>query len=123
MLLRNRRVSRALSFKEKLEASGRKLDIASYGSLVDHFGRHRQLGSALLLLRECAMIYGAPPGENSLANVRLLCRQHDVEDHARLDQIIGKDPIGWLKHGEKYFKRDMTKKGRRQVNLANNRLL
>ena len=123
MMLRSRRVRRALDFKQSIEESGRTLDIPSYGSLVEYYARHNQLGSAILLLRECVATHGAPPSEKYVAQMRILCRQQDVEDDVGLDEIVGEDPVKWLKHGEKILKREMSKKGRRNVLLARNRLL
>ena len=48
MLVKNNRISRALTFKDKVERQGRHLDLASYGSLIEHYGNHGQLGSALI---------------------------------------------------------------------------
>lgn len=61
MFLRNNRFSRALSLKSKLHTKGRLLDIPAYGSLVDYCARRGQLGTALLILRECVTVHGAPP--------------------------------------------------------------
>ena len=69
---------------------------------------------------------GLAPAEQSekyVAQMRILCRQQDVEDDVGLDEIVGEDPVKWLKHGEKILKREMSKKGRRNVLLARNRLL
>lgn len=123
MLLRNKRIRRALDFKQNVEESGRTLDIPSYGSLVEYCARHNQLGSAMLLLRECIAINGAPPSEKYVAELRILCRQQDVEDIVDLGELVGDDPVMWLKHGEKFLKRDKSKKGRRNVLFARNRLL
>jgi hypothetical protein len=123
MLVSNNRLPRALAFRQKIEEEKRTLDIPSYGSLVDYYARHGQLGSALLVLKECISHHGAPPSEKSLSKLRLICRQKDLEDDLRLRDLIGEDPIEWLRHGEKYLKREMSKKGRRDVNLAYNRIL
>eukprot|EP00957_Ditylum_brightwellii_P122875 9369252-Ditylum_brightwellii.AAC.1 len=61
MLLKNSRVSHALAFKEKVETEGRPIDILSYGSFVEHYGKHGQLGSALMILKECIATHGSPP--------------------------------------------------------------
>jgi hypothetical protein len=76
-----------------------------------------------MVLKECISHHGAPPSEKSLSKLRLICRQKDLEDDLRLRDLIGEDPIEWLRHGEKYLKREMSKKGRRDVNLAYNRIL
>ena len=120
MLIKNNRLSRALDFKRSLENNGRVLDIPSYGSLVDYYARHNQLGSALLVLKECIDAHGATPSEQSLTKVRLLCRQHGLQETVRLEALIGTDPVEWLRHGERFLKREMSKKGRRNVQLALN---
>jgi hypothetical protein len=100
------------------------MDMASYGCLIEYCSRHHQLGSALLLVQECIAQHGAPPSEQYLAKVRVLCRQEDgLEKAVGLHGLIGEDPIQWLKHGEKFLKRERTRRGRRDVQFANNRLL
>lgn len=118
MFLANNRVSRALAFKDSLVEDGTKVDIPSYGSLVDYCGRHGQLGSALLLLKECLAAHGSPPGQASLEHVRRLCRQAGVED--KITALAGPDPIEWLREGESRRKRETSKRGRRDVMLARN---
>lgn len=123
MLLRNNRFNRALDFKQMVEKSGRSLDIKSYGSLVEFCARRKQLGSAMLLLKECLSIHGSPPSEASLSNLRLLCRQARIEDEIGLESMIGKDPVEWLRHGERELKREYSKKGRRNVQLGRNAMV
>ena len=125
MLVEHNRIQRALAFKQKIEGDGRVIDVQSYpyGSIVDYFFRHNQLGSALLALKECISNHGVPPVEKDLAKLRLLCRQEDVVHSAKLEQLIGKDPIEWLRHGESHLKREMSKKGRRDIQWAQNRIL
>lgn len=123
MLVQNNRLPRALGFKQKVEDAGRQLDIQSYGSILEHYGKKGQLGSALLILKECIAVHGAPPGEKSLTKLRLLCRQHDVEQEAGLVDMIGEDPVEWIRHGEKNLKREMSYRGRRNVLLPRNRLV
>jgi hypothetical protein len=123
MLVDNNRLPRALAFKEKLEDRGGALDIPSYGSLVEYYGRRDQLGSALMVLKECIDRHGAPPSEKYLTKVRVLCRQQRLEEDVHLKELIGEDPIEWLRHGERYLKRDRTKKGRRNVQMAYNSAL
>jgi hypothetical protein len=123
MLVTNKRLPRALTFKQKIEMEGRSLDLPSYGSLVEYYARHDQLGSALMLLKECVRLHGAPPGEKYLVNLRLVCRQKNLVNEVRLTDLIGEDPIEWLRYGEKYLKREMSKKGRRGVQLARNRII
>jgi hypothetical protein len=81
------------------------------------------MGSALLLLKECLSKHGAPPSEAFLSNLRRLCKQSNIDDIVGLQQMIGDDPIEWLKHGERYLKREVSKKGRKNVKLAQNRLV
>jgi hypothetical protein len=123
MLVRNNRLPRALAFKQKIEEDGRNLDVISYGSLIEYYGNHGQLGSAMLVLKECLAIHGSPPGAKSLSKLRLLCRQHDMEKKLKLEELIGKDPMDWIRHGEANLKREMSPKGRRDINLARNRLV
>lgn len=123
MLIDNRRVSRALEFKEKIESQGKHLDLVAYGSLCKHYGDHGQLGSAILTLKECISVHGTPPGEKSLSRLRLICRKHGVHEDAEILKLIGRDPLQWLKEGEHSLKREYTKKGRRQVNLPTDKML
>jgi len=123
MLVKNKRISRALTFKDKVERQGRHLDLASYGSLVEHYGNHGQLGSALLMLKECIATHGAPPGEKSLSKIRLMCRKQGITKEVDLERMVGKDPLEWLRHGEEFQKRESSYKGRRDVTLPENRLL
>lgn len=123
MLIKNDRVPRALAFKEHLERAGRTVDIQGYGSLMDYYGRKEQLGSALLVLRECIAVHGAPPGEACLTRIRSLCRREDLEKQVGLKDMIGDDPLDWLREGETKLKREYSKKGNRDVNMPMNRLL
>jgi hypothetical protein len=123
MLVSNGRVTRTLKFKESVEANDRYLDISSYGTLVQYYSRHRQLGSALLLLKECMNLHGAAPSAAYLSSLRTIYKQQLNETDTGLNHLIGDDPIAWLKHGERYLKREMSKKGRRNVQLAYNRIL
>lgn len=123
MLVRSRRFHRAMSFKSQIEEGGGHLDLHSYGSLVEYCSKHDQVGSAHLLLKECIQIHGAPPNEASLKHLRTLCRRDGLEDAFWLNDLIGKDPTNWLRHGERHYKREMSRKGRLMVNYARNRLL
>jgi hypothetical protein len=123
MLVANNRLSRALKFKQFIEDQGRNMDIASYGTLIQYYSRHHQLGSALLFLKECLDKHGSPPSEAFLSQLRILCKQNNMENIINLENLIGKDPIEWLKHGERHLKREMSKKGRRNIQFAQNRLL
>lgn len=125
MLVSNDRLSRALKFKENIEGSGRSLDLASYGTLIQYYSRRNQLGSALMTLKECLQTHGAPPSESFLAQLRVLFKKQSIgqTDKAALNEMIGEDPVEWLKHGERYLKREKSKKGRRDIQYAQNRLL
>lgn len=121
MLLRSNRLSRALAFREELNGSGRILDLPSYGSLVDYCSRHGQIGSSMMLLKECLSVHGSPPGEAYLSRLRVLCRKTGLDNE--LEMLAGKDPVQWLRHGEAHLKREMSKRGRRDVLFARNRLV
>jgi len=121
MLIDNKRISRALEFKEKIQSNGKNIDLVAYGSLIEHYGNHGKLGSAILTLKECISVHGSPPGEKSLANLRLMCRQQGVEKEVEF--FMGKDPLEWLKDGEQNRKREYSRKGREQIDLPSNRLL
>ncbi|KAG7361652.1 PPR: pentatricopeptide repeat domain containing protein [Nitzschia inconspicua] len=125
MLVSNDRLSRALQFKQDVEDEGRDMDLASYGSLVQYYSRRKQLGSALMVLKECLQTHKAPPSEYFLAQLRVLFKQQGMKegDKAALNSMIGQDPIEWLKHGERYLKREKSKKGRKDIQYAQNRLL
>jgi hypothetical protein len=121
MLVQNNRLPRALHFKQQVEGEGRRLDALSYGTLVEYYSRRGQLGSAMMLLEECISVHSSSPGEKTLTPLRLLCRQNGLVD--RVEALAGKDPLQWLKHGETNLKREMSKKGRRNVQYAINRLV
>ena len=123
MFVDNNRIQRALNFKGTIEREKRTLDLPSYGTIIDYYAKHHQLGSAMILLKECLAIHGSPPSEKYLSSTRVLARQLDMEHKLRLNELIGKDPTEWLKYGERFLKRERSKKGRRNVQLAYNRIL
>jgi hypothetical protein len=123
MLVENHRLPRALDFKRRIESEKRTLDLPSYGTLVDYYARHHQLGSAMNLLKECLVVHGSSPSEKYMSSTRLLSRQLGMHDELRLGELIGEDPTEWLKHGERHLKRERSHKGRRNVRLAYNRIL
>ena len=123
MLVENRRISRALAFKDKISSEGRHIDIPSYGSLISHYAKRDEIGSALMLIKECLEVHGYAPGEQSLQSVRLLCRQRDITDEIGLTELIGPDPHEWARKGEKHLKREMSKKGRRGIMQVRNAFL
>lgn len=119
MFLKSNRFARALDLKRRVNEEARSLDIISYGSLVEFCGRHGHVGSAIMLLKECLSVHGAPPGEAFLSKLRILCRKEGID----VTGLIGEDPLAWLKKGEAQYKREMSKKGRRDVLLARNRVV
>ncbi len=123
MFVENNRLQRALDFKRTIEQDKRRIDIPSYGSLIEYYSKHHQLGSAMILLKECVAVHGSPPSEKYLNGTRVLARQLQMESKLRLNELIGNDPIEWLKYGERFMKREKSKKGRRNVQLAYNRIL
>jgi len=124
MLIRNKRISNALEFKDKVveQKYGRFLDLFAYGCFVDYYGKQYQLGSALLMLKECIDIHGFPPYEKTLARVRLMCRQRSLEREVNLEMLIGKDPHEWIRRNA-ILKREKSKKGRRHVLEIQNKAL
>lgn len=114
MLIDKKRISRAYKLKQDIEEDGRKLDLLSYGSLVQYYGRRNQLGSALLLIKECISVHGSPPGEKALKNVRQFCRTRNLTEEVGLEKMIGKDPTEYLREGI----RQKTKKGKHATSAA-----
>lgn len=122
MLIKKKRIDRAFKLKEKIEKEGRALDLLSYGNLVDHFARQHQLGSALMLIRECKSIHGSPPGEKSLKHVREVCRRQGLERKLGLNELIGADPLEWL-HKGKALQKSRKRTRNSEIMFANNRML
>jgi hypothetical protein len=120
MFVKNRRLSQALKFKQKLEEKGRKLDLLAYGPIIDYCSRHGQVGSALMILKDCIATNGAPPGESYLKELRTLCRQYELEEEVGLQGMIGEDPLEWLCRGEALLKREKSYRGNRDLNLLRN---
>lgn len=110
MLVQKKRISRAFKLKQDIEKDGRSLDLLAYGALVEHFGKQNQLGSALLLIKECMSVHGSPPGEKALKSIRLVCRQRGLTKQVELEKMVGKDPLEWLREG-KELKRVKNKRG------------
>ena len=123
MFLKQRRLERCLAFKKRVEDGGQKLDVLSYGSIISHYSKHEQLGSALMMIKECIAVTGSPPGESYLKDFRVLCRLEGVEDTLKVEDMIGKDPIEWLRHGEAVLKREYSKKGNRGINFVHNAMV
>lgn len=121
MMIKNNRPSRALKFKEEVERSGRTLDPQSYGTLIAHYAKHRQVGSALMMLKECVAVHDSPPSEHSLNALRRLCRHQRLTNQVGLEELAGPDPLEWLRDGEATKKREMSRKGRREVLLPRNK--
>ena len=123
MLVKKKRIARAFKLKQDIENDGRSLDLLSYGTLVEHFGNTNQLGSALLLVKECISTHGSPPGEKSLKAIRLMCRQQSLTDKIGLENMVGKDPLEWMRRGEE-VKRVQNKRGKSSdLHYGMNRLL
>lgn len=123
MLIEKKRLSEALKFKaENVESKGRHLDLLSYGSLVEHYGNHGDITSAMEALKECINKHGFPPAEKSLSKLRLICRQNELEKQKDLESLIGPDPLSWLREGESSLKREYSKKGRKNLYYIRNRL-
>ena len=122
MLVNGHRITKALDFKGKVEKGDKHLDLLSYGSLIEYFGNNGQIGSAITMLKECKKIHGSPPGEKSLKQIRIKCRQQNIEESVGLVELIGKDPNDWIRKGENEFKREYSKKGRRQINVSKNKM-
>ena len=129
MLVQKKQSSEALSFKQKVESEGRHLDLLSYGTLIQYYANKEQVGSAMMTLKECIAMHGSPPGEASLRKLRQICIQHNDENEDKenyveiLTDLIGEDPMEWLRHGERNLKREYSKKGRRNVLYPHQRLV
>lgn len=123
MLIKKKRLSRAFSLKESIEQEGRTVDLLSYGSFVEHFGNRNQLGSALLLIKECIETHGVPPGEKSLKNVRLMCRQNDLTELVGLEKMVGEDPLEWFRRGQELQRKQDKRSRSSDMKFGMNRLL
>jgi pentatricopeptide repeat protein len=123
MLLRNKRMPRALSLKDEVERDGRELDRHSYGSFVQYYSNHNELGSALMMVKECVAVHGFPPSESTLSKVRMLCRKKKLTEETQLEEMIGKDPLTWLRVGISKKKRDRKYKNNRDVMKVNSMML
>lgn len=121
MLIKKKRVDRAFKLKNQIEEEGRTLDLLSYGNLIDYFARQQQIGSAVMLIKECKNVHGSPPGEKALKYVREVCRKHGLENKLRLNELIGNDPLEWL-HKGKQLRKSRERKGNSQIMYARNRL-
>jgi len=113
--LKSGKFSWALGFKEKIEKQNRTLDLLSYGSLIEYCGNRRQIGSALLLLKECIHVHGFPPHEKNVMRLRRTVHIKGLLQQTKLLDIIGEDPTYWRYHGQKTLKRERSYKGRRGV--------
>lgn len=97
MFLNQNRFARAMSFKQKLGFQSRTLDLVSYGALVQFCADRKQVGSALMFIRECINVHGTHPDEPSLKKLRYLCNQIGIDDHPDVLSMIGQDPMYWHK--------------------------
>ena len=120
MLTDVRDIVGALKFKDEVESRGQPLDLLAYGSLIEYYGNHKQIGSAINTIKECISVHGSVPGEKSLKKIRVTCRQEELEDELGLEELIGKDPTKWFREGESELKREYSKKGRRNLLVAQN---
>ena len=123
MLVKRNEITRALDFKESAEKKGGHLDLLSYGSLIEYFGNNGQIGSAISMIKECRKIHGSPPGEKSLQQLRVKCRQEGIEETVGLIELIGEDPRAWVKEGEHNHKREYSKKNRHLDQMHANKML
>lgn len=121
MLVKNNRLPRALQFKERVERKGRNLDVHSYGTLIDYLAKHRKIGSAVMMLKECVDVHDSPPNEYSLNVLRRLCRHQHLTEKVGLVELAGPDPLEWLREGEANFKREKSYAGRRNILLPRNK--
>jgi len=123
MLVSNRRFSRALAFKEKVESQGRPVDLLAYGSLIEYCANRGQAGSAMMLLGECVAVHeGEKPGERQLSMLRKVFRNKLSDRIGELEALIGKDPLEWLRHGESELKREMSFSSRKNVRKGMDRM-
>lgn len=123
MYIDNKKIYEALQFKdEHFDKKGRCLDLLSYGSLIEYFGSHSNVDKAIEALKECIDKHGSPPAEKCLSKLRLLSRQKKSEDLDELEDLIGPDPLAWLREGENKLKREYSKKGRKNIHYIRNRL-
>jgi len=123
MFLKQKRFGRAIKFKQRLQSQSRMIDLLTYGSLIEYCAKRDQLGSSLLLLKECIKVHGAPPGEATLRKMRVLLRRHRIDDDPEIFAMIGEDPLSWLHRGQAALKREKSKRGNRDVRLPRSRLL
>jgi len=67
-----------------------------------------------MLIKECIDKHGTAPGEKSLKNIRLICRQNNLIEQVGLEKLVGEDPLEWMRRGEE-LKRVQTRGQNRQV--------
>jgi hypothetical protein len=111
MFIQHKRFARAMAFKREVESESREVGLHAYGSLVEYCSSHDQLGSALMLVRECIRVHGTPPSDIALKHMRVLLRRARIDDNPEILEMIGKDPDDWAKRGE-VLKRNRSKKDR-----------
>ena len=120
MLIETRDISGALQFRDEVESRGKPLDLLSYGSLIEYYGNHSQVGSAISTIKECISVHGSIPGEKALKKLRVVCRQEELEEELGLEELIGKNPTKWFREGGSELKREYSKKGRRNILVTQN---
>ncbi|KAL7565071.1 hypothetical protein ACA910_005081 [Epithemia clementina (nom. ined.)] len=125
MLINQKRFARAMSFKRQVELQSRSIDLASYGSLVDYCAHKDQIGSALMLIRECINVHGAHPDEPSLKKLRVRLNEVGIDDDDDVLSMIGADPMYFMKLHGRESKLRTHKKGMRMhmVNQVRNAML
>ena len=113
MFLKLNRFQRAMSFKRRLERVSRKIDIASYGSLVEYCAERGQVGSALMFIRECINVHGTHPDEAALKRLRRLLNEAGIDDDPDVLSMIGEDPLYWIRLRGPEMRLQRQRKGRK----------
>ena len=68
-------------------------------------------------------MHGSAPGERSLKNIRLVCRQNGLTERVGLETMVGEDPLEWMRRGEE-LKRVQNKRAKSSnMMLGMNRML
>ena len=112
-----------MAFKRKVESEGREINLLSYGSLVEYCAKRDELGSALMLTRECFKVHGSIPNKSSLKHMRILLRRYHMDEDPEILRLVGKDPDAWYKRGNAELKRERSKKNMQAYNMIRNIVL
>ena len=104
-----------MAFKQKVveQKYNRTLDLLSYTALIEYCSNRGQVGSALLLIKECKRVHGFPPNEKGVKYLRRYCNQKGID--IGLDELVGPDPSAWRRRGEAELRREYSHKGNRDV--------